>query len=530
MKAMLQTALAGSARQAMETTETGTPVDDLTAGLPEGEAERKLLLAAGAARVYLQAGKLAQSGGVRPDRAAEERLPVCSRQSAQLIETFLCGRHGYLLPEALERLARSGYRLPHTLLPRALSVVRPDVRSAIVAVLGERGRWLSQFNPQWHWVQGALMETADASLEDAERLWQDGTPGERRAAIRRVRMAQPDMARAWIAAVWRQEKADFRVELLNVFEHGLSHEDEPFLEATLDDRSANVRERAADLLAYLPDSALVVRMRARADLLLDYSPPPPQRLKNLMRSVFGGAEQSGTLTVQPPDQLDKAAQRDGIVPKPPEGLGERGWWLTQMLARVPPAHWERRFAAQPAQLVAAAARDEWGMAVIEGWSRAAALHRDGNWALALWERWSDIDKKTPHYHQVATSILGSLVALLPQTAAADIIRRPLSGGQDFQPHIWKLIFMSIARPWSADLAQAYIEKLKDQIRKDRSGVHQASIYWWCVPDVVACVLPPQYLREVQGLWTEEELRTRDWLHHFVETLHAREQIWKEIPL
>jgi hypothetical protein len=515
----------------MEATATGTPVDDLIVRLPEGEAERKLLLAAGAAQVYLQAGKTAQSGGALPDRAADERLPVCSRQAAQLIESLLRGQHADLLPEALERLAQSGRRLPPTLLPAALSVGQAEGRSAMVAVLGERGRWLSRFNPQWRWVEGALVETPDASLEDAERLWQEGTPGQRRGALRRVRMEHPDMARAWIAAVWRQEKADFRVELLNVLEGGLSPEDEPFLEATLDDRSANVRARAAELLARLPGSSLLARMRERADILLDYSPAPPQRLKTLMRSVFGGAEQGGTLAVRPPDQLDKAAQRDGIVPKPPEGLGERAWWLTQLLAIVPPAHWERRFAAQPAQLVAAAARDEWSMAVIEGWSRAAVLHRASDWALALWERWYAVDQTTTYYPRVATSMLGSLVALLPHTAAAEIVRRPLNEGKDVQPHTWQLILSSIPRPWSAELAQAYVETLKNQVRTDRFGADQASISWWCVPDVAARALPPRYLREVQGLWTEEELRDRNWLlRRFVETLHIREQIWKEIPV
>lgn len=531
MKAMFQTALAGSARQTMRATETGTPVDDLTARMPEGEAERKLLLAAGAAQVYIQAGKSAQSGGVLLDRATEERLPVCSRQAAQLIESLLRGEHADLLPEALERLAQSGRRLPPTLLPAALSVGQAEARSAMVAVLGERGRWLSRFNPQWHWVEGALVETADASLEDAERLWQEGTPGQRRGAIRRVLMEQPSTAREWIAAVWRQEKADFRLELLNVIGSGLSHEDEPFLEAALDDRSSNVRARAAELLARMPGSALLARMRERADMLLDYSPPPQQRLKTLMRSVFGGAEQSGTLTVRLPDQLDKATQRDGIAPKPPEGLGERGWWLTQILAMVPPAHWERRFTAQPAQLIAAAVHDEWSMALIEGWSRAAILHQDSDWALALWKRWYDVDQKNTYYPRVATSMLTSLVALVPQTAAVEIMRRQLIEGKDFQPHTWQLILSSIPRPWSADLAQAYVEKLKNQVRKDRSGANQASIYWWGIPDVVARALPPQYLREVQGLWTEEELRDRNWqLRKFVEILHIREQIWKDIPV
>jgi hypothetical protein len=171
------------------------------------------------------------------------------------------------------------------------------------------------------------------------------------------------------------------------------------------------------------------------------------------------------------------------------------------------------------------------MAVIEGWSRAAVLHRASDWALVLWEHWYAVDQKTTYYPKVAPSMLGSLVALLPQTAAVELVRRQLKDEQDLQLHTWSLILNAIPRPWSADLAQAYVEKLKNQVRKDRSRGNQASISWWCVPDVAALALPPQYLREVQGLWTEEELHNQNWLlRKFIETLHIREQIWKEIPV
>ena len=46
MRALLQSALAGSSRQTIQATETVTPVDDLTTRLQEGEVERRLLLAA----------------------------------------------------------------------------------------------------------------------------------------------------------------------------------------------------------------------------------------------------------------------------------------------------------------------------------------------------------------------------------------------------------------------------------------------------------------------------------------------------
>jgi hypothetical protein len=201
----------------------------------------------------------------------------------------------------------------------------------------------------------------------------------------------------------------------------------------------------------------------------------------------------------------------------------------QMLTIVPPAHWEQRFAAKPSQL-AAAARDEWSMAVLEGWSRAAILHRDSNWALALWERWHAVDPQNSYYSHVASNMLTALVALLPQTAAETLVRRMMREGKDFEPRSWQLILSSIPRPWSAEMAKAYIGALQSEARKDRAKSGPASITWWFAPDAAAQALPPQYLREVQDLWTEDELREADWrLRTFIETLQIREQIWKEIP-
>jgi hypothetical protein len=103
-------------------------------------------------------------------------------------------------------------------------------------------------------------------------------------------------------------------------------------------------------------------------------------------------------------------------------------------------------------------------------------------------------------------------------------------GKDFEPRSWQLILSSIPRPWSAEMAKAYIGALQSEARKDRAKSGPASIAWWFAPDAAAQALPPQYLREVQDLWTEDELREADWrLRTFIETLQIREQIWKEIP-
>ena len=200
---VIQTALMGTARQESQGNATGTPVDALLEGLEEGEAERKLLLLAGAWAVYMEAGQMAQPAQALPAAAPEERQWICSPGAAQLIDEMLSGQHADLLPEALARLKESDLRLPPSLLPAALSARSTELRPAIMEVLGERGRWLSQFNPEWQWVSETILETAADVPANAETIWQEGTPAQRLAILRRVRAGDPARARTWIEEVWR---------------------------------------------------------------------------------------------------------------------------------------------------------------------------------------------------------------------------------------------------------------------------------------------------------------------------------------
>jgi hypothetical protein len=249
-----------------------------------------------------------------------------------------------------------------------------------------------------------------------------------------------------------------------------------------------------------------------------------------MRVVIGKAEQAGTLAVHLPDALNDAARRDGIAPKPPEGLGERAWWLTQILGQVPPDHWEQRFGVTPAALISAAVADEWSLAVLEGWSRAAILHRTSAWALGLWERWLARGPSGVYYPRARLSMLTGLVGLLPPAATEALMRRLLGEEIGMQPDERQAILAAIPHPWSDGVAEAYVDALRLDARAVRARQGPATIRWQYAPDLAARALPPRYLRPIQELWTEDELRGADWqLRGFLETLRLREQIWKEIP-
>ncbi|WP_143219756.1 DUF5691 domain-containing protein [Actinomadura sp. CNU-125] len=103
-----------------------------------------------------------------------------------------------------------------------------------------------------------------ATSRRARAAWRSGTRHRRAAYLSRLRGTDPAAARALLRESWDREPAPDRAAFLGTFAWGLSLDDEPFLEAALDDRGKDVRQLAADLLARLPGTAYGERMAERA--------------------------------------------------------------------------------------------------------------------------------------------------------------------------------------------------------------------------------------------------------------------------
>ncbi|EFH31155.1 conserved hypothetical protein, partial [Streptomyces pristinaespiralis ATCC 25486] len=176
-------------------------------------------------------------------------------------------------------------------------------------------------------------------------------------------------ALALLTSTWSTERAEDRLMFLDSLRAGLSDADEPFLEQALSDRSRNVRSTAAELLSALPHSALAGRMAARAAscVAMDRS---------------GGTE--ATIVVEAPHECDADMQRDGIVPTPPSGRGERSWWLGQLVEAAPLSVWTDRLGGRSVrEIVALPVSDGWADELHAAWCRAAVRQHDADWSRAL---------------------------------------------------------------------------------------------------------------------------------------------------
>jgi hypothetical protein len=511
--AITTAALVGTARGVGQTA-TGTSVDTLT--LPGASTERDLLLRAGALAVYRAAGYMPNAAPEPLPPAPGESKPECPPGVVALMESLLGARNSFLLAEALSRFNQVGYRLPHLLLPMALTQTPSECRSAMALAVGERGRWLGQFNRHWAWVGETLADESDAVPPDAETIWEEGAQGRRVEVLRRLRKVDLARAREWVAAAWRREKVDARVAFVETFEVGLGAEDEELLNTALGDKTERVREVAAQLLTSLQTSALAGRMRARAEAMLT--------LKN------------GALDAKPPTAVDAEWERDGLTEKGGQGAGQRAYWLAQVLSRVPPSHWEAQFGMAPDRLIAATAGSKWRINILESWNDAAGRFKEQAWAAPLWRLWLDLSPKEMKQSHADRSELCGIVA--PMLAPADLERFALEALADPKKHddfsLYKILDM-LPKPWSAPVADSWIAGVLGFIGSITAQTKLAEP-WDDTLETAALALPEtHFINKVEPLdipdskhWQINYFRTQ--LEEWQTTVRLRRRIAKELPL
>jgi hypothetical protein len=432
---ILRTSIIGLERQAFSPPTESGALGEFFAKLDSRDQEGALYGAAAATSLYQRAGRLLlKSTAPPPDPSAPEETPRCPESAALRLKLMLQGHFTDLLPEYLEALSQKGYRAPEESLPSLLILAQDkrELRFPLSKVLGMRGRWLASLKSDWSFAIDAA---------EGDGLWETGTREQRFALIENLRKKDPARARDLVRSTWGQETPKDREEILGAFKHGISPADEPFLESALDDNRKDVRRTAAELLSRLPESAMCRRMTERVLPLLRFS-----------RKMLGRDKIEVTL----PAECGKEMMRDGIELKPPSSaLGEKAWWLQQMLAAVPLKVWTEGSGWTVDEIIAAADRCDWKILLLAGWAQAAARQRDLQWieilltgGIELNEQYSFLYLSLPSLHQ-QQFLLHSLRADPALTPA--------------HQKLWLL--ESCDAPWSEELSQALIDSLTIHARK-----------------------------------------------------------------
>lgn len=518
------TAMVGTSQRPPEA-HTDEPAAALVAAAGVTDPERQLLLNAGTLAIYRQAGQVARTIPFAEPHTLET-LGVCPPRAAHLIEQLFANEYADLLPEALARLHTRGWRLPQNLLIRALDRPNAVDREALLPVLGERGRWLAQFNQDWAWATEAT--SGDGLPPDAEAIWHEGKAAQRVALLRRLRASDPAMARAWLEAAWKRETASLRWEFLETFAIGLAPEDEPLLERALDDRSEQVRAIAVELLGDLQSSAFVGRMRERVEKLLTYA--------------------NGTLALDDSVSFEPAWQRDGMA-RTSNDMSDAQWWVIQALAHVDPAHWSRHFDASPRALLAAFERWEPAQLVVkvgEALTTAASRFHNPDWCLELWDFWlrwwdaADVGAQMKPHKLLAKLLPGLPADALERFALARMADLEAREGPELE-----VILAALPRPWSDAVSAAvlagwrdHVELLSSPKRDTAKKAERSFMSWRAVSAIAAPALPSSaFAAALEPLPIPDgpdavlpNPLTRTAHKTFTDAIRLRKRILKEIPL
>ncbi len=330
---LVSAALLGTERSEPPDLELALPV----AALAAQPAESRLLGAAAVVAASRRAGWQAPTDeGPLPAPAPADERPQVSAQAGWLLRRALDDRPE-LVPEWLGLAAAAGKRPPNDELPRLLALAgrNADARAALTPVLGHRAAWLVEQMPE---LAGGMT----GSVGDPAAAWDAASTAAGRAAvIAALRATDPVVARELLATNWDAATTEERAVATSALALGLSADDTPLLERGWADSRVEVRSAAIDLLARLPDSDF-----AR---LADETARPTLQIGGRFRP---------SIQATPPAAWDESLARLGIPKKPPQGTGERAWWLRHLLGRVAPARWEEWLAADPPALVDRALRSD----------------------------------------------------------------------------------------------------------------------------------------------------------------------------
>jgi hypothetical protein len=374
---LLPAAMVGTDKMAFSSPALSGPVGALLAQIQAQAAQPALALlqTAGVLAVCERAGQQgsARAAPALDAAAAPETAPALQAKSLQIsLRWALADAPLRLQIEVLQRLSAVGLRLPNALLPLALEAGQRSValRPALLAVLGERGRWLARRNTAWRYAESAA---GDAPLETR---WSDGSLAQRVELLRGERQRDPASARERLKTALLDLPAKDRTELAAVLIEGLSLEDEALLTALCQDRGRDVRQNARALLVQLPESAATQRAIARMQACLEK--------QSALKSLLGAKWK-----IDAPQAAADDWKADGLEAERPknESLGERAWWLYQLVRQVPLAWWESHTGMTPAALLQWAAKTDWHAALGRAWLDVLRTAPGTAWCQAFLDHW-----------------------------------------------------------------------------------------------------------------------------------------------
>ena len=403
-------------------------------------------------------------------------------QSLLHLKEILSGKYQRVLPEFMAFLKEQQWLLPAEFLPELLDECLKDRQlwTLIQPLLGNRAAWLMELHPDW----GMLMPRADPSH------WAGAGPEARKRILAYLRRTDPATGADLLAAAWGQLHYRQKAAMLELMQEGLGPHDEVFLENCLEDSRKEVRLRAADLLASLPDSRLA------------------ERLFQGLIPLFTFAPGSGNLTVALPREIPEQSRRDGIHPTPTSGRNGslKEQWLAECVSRIPPARWHRHFNWDAEALVAAFAASKRADLLLAALAEAVLRFEDEPAGAELMRLF--ILKNVPMPENVRWQALArQLPASLIQDMAGVFFQQ--QPGLLEEQHLLTRVLELGAHAWDAVIARQVVQGLKQWMVESKTFFWNLWHYKRLLEAAGYCC-PTELFEEVNADWPTSSPVWNQW--------------------
>lgn len=415
--------------------------------------EQRLLGDAGTLALMRKAGFQPLNSAL-PPVAPPEAWPLLGPAGQALLRQLLSRPHYRpLLSNYLQQLAQHQRVVPPALLAEVLGWLQdqPWAAPLVEGALGARGQWLAAQNPDWLFAVAAAARHAPTEAD-----WHTGPTPRRQLFLQKLLLTDPAHAARLLADALPQEAAATQVALLGTLDAlplapPLPADFGPALAPLLASRGKEVRQAAARWLARVADSPLLPRLWGRAEPLV--------RVK---RQLLGRAR----LTITLPPAWSAEWQRDGIEQRTSDYAGgEKAGQLGQLLALLPPGRWAAAWGVPAAEAVALAAASDWAAVLLPAWLRAARLHHDADFALALLLR----EARQPSLPPKSRLIVEASWVLSPAQKTAWLLAAlPASAASLPASSAWANWLPLAGQPWPAALGQRALPLLRAALRQPPS--------------------------------------------------------------
>lgn len=415
-----------------------------------------------------------------PKYAPNPELIPCPKNLSKLLEYSLKHNHEEIFEEFFEVFERKAYTLPDYLLVDLLNygIRQAQLHPKIGKWIGEKGRWLANYHPDWAYARAELFNFEDLGL------FEHGNLTERCDWFKRYRFFEPTAAFELLVKGWNQEDNKSRPRLLEILAADIRTDELDFIKNCASDPNKEVQKIANALLCAHSDSPISLFL---AELAQKYA-------------YFDQKNKNWVVADDIPKNLLKTLSDKGVLKQRPAHVegGELGQAVFGLLAAIPFGYWRKQAGIPTAELLTLAVQSDWKMSVFGG--LAAAIQQTGEASDKIALHLSYLNGyQTRFWDNISTGFVGQ--GLKPedlQTICEDYTQHAHSNFSDSHPVI---SLFSHMRHWSPTQASQLLH-LWHKCAKQETYLYSYGLR--ALLQRAAYAVPPTMLESLRESWEKIE--------------------------